>query len=88
MSERESILQEAQRLVGGDRQSAYGHPSEHFRAVATMWSVLIGAPVKPEHVPLCMAALKLVRESHVHRRDNLTDCAGYMATLAMLVEES
>ena len=84
MSEKESILQEAQRLVGGDRQSAYGHPSEHFAAVAAMWTVIVGAPVKPQHVPLCMIALKLVREAHVPKRDNRTDIAGYSQTLDML----
>ena len=49
-----------------------------------MWTVILGAPVKPQHVPLCMIALKLVREAHVPKRDNRTDIAGYSQTLDML----
>ena len=67
-------------LISGARQVDYGSPSEHFAAVAAVWSVLLGHPVTPVQVPLLMAALKLVRASHNHTHlDNWIDLAGYAA---------
>ena len=42
-------------------------------------------PIPPEKVALMMCGLKLVREMHRHKRDNLVDLAGY-AKVADLVE--
>lgn len=81
---RESALQEAQRLVHGDRGVDYGSPREDFTRTAQMWSAIIGAPVAPEHIPLCMIALKISRECHRPKRDNRVDIAGYAETLEML----
>jgi len=35
-------------------------------------------------VPLCMIAVKLARQAHRHKRDNLVDIAGYARTAAMI----
>lgn len=83
----ESILEEAQRLVHGDRQSAYGHPLDDFTRTAAIWSAILEVPVTAEQVGLCMIAVKISRQCNAPRRDNMTDAAGYAATVQMCVEE-
>lgn len=75
--ESEDILHEAFRITGGDRNDDYGDPATEFEKVAKMWSVIIGAPVEMRHVPMCMIALKLVREGNRPKRDNAVDISGY-----------
>jgi hypothetical protein len=83
----DSILQEAESLVHGDRGDDYGHPFDDFRRTAQMWSAILGTHVRPEDVPLCMIALKISRELNRPKRDNLVDVAGYAETLRMVYEE-
>ena len=42
------------------------------------------AEVGAMDVPLCMIAVKLARQAHRHKRDNLVDIAGYARTAAMV----
>lgn len=83
----ETILQEAQRLVHGDRQADYGHPLDDFTRTGQMWAAILGVPVTPEQVGLCMAAVKISRQCNRPKRDNMTDLAGYAATVDMVVSE-
>ena len=86
----ESVLDEAKRITGGSRQSDYGHPADDFARTAKMWTGILagklrdGAEVSPMDVPLCMIAVKLARQAHRHKRDNLVDIAGYARTAAMV----
>lgn len=83
----ETVLEEAQRLIYGDRQASYGHPIEDFTRTGRMWGAILGVPdVPPEKVGLCMVALKISRECHRPKRDNLVDGAGYFGTVAMIRE--
>lgn len=83
----ENILQEANRLIYGDRQSSYGHPIEDFTRTGRMWGAILGtADVPPEKVGLCMVALKISRECNAPKRDNLVDGAGYFGTVALVRE--
>lgn len=81
------ILEEAGKLVDGDRNDAYGHPKVKYAVLADLWSSIIGVRVTPEQVVLCMLATKLGRESLKHKRDNLVDIAGYAKILGILTEE-
>jgi len=86
----ESVLDEAKRITGGSRQSDYGHPADDFARTAKMWTGILagklrdGAEVSAMDVPLCMIAVKLARQAHRHKRDNLVDIAGYARTAAMV----
>lgn len=73
----ESILAEADRIVNGERNDSYDAPERNFERIAKVWSVVLNHPVTGAQVGLCMCALKLVRESYQHKRDNLVDLAGY-----------
>lgn len=83
----ESILQEAARLTNGARQATYGHPLDDLGRTATMWGAILGVPVSAEQVALCMVAVKISREVHAHRRDNVVDGAGYWNLVDMIHEE-
>ena len=75
----ETILEEAARLVDGDREDAYGHPSVDLARTGRMWGAILGIPDVPaETVALMMVCLKLSREVNLHGRDNLVDAAGYL----------
>jgi len=84
----ESICQEAHRLTNGDRNHTYGHPFDDFTHAAAIAAAILKMPIRPEHIPFIMFAVKIARESHLHKRDNLVDIAGYANTLAMFYEES
>lgn len=83
----ETILEEAGRLTSGDRNRDYGHPLDDFGRSAAMWSAILGAPVTPEQVGLCMIAVKLARQCHSPKRDNLVDAAGYARAVEMIGDE-
>jgi len=89
----ETVLAEAIRITDGTRQSDYGHPRDDFARTALMWTGILagklreGAEVVAADVPLCMIAVKLARQSHRHKRDNLVDVAGYARTAAMVAGE-
>lgn len=76
----ENILKEADRIVGGDRNAAYGHPKTDFARTAMIWSAILGVEVKAEQVPLCMIGVKMSRQCNAAKRDNWVDMAGYAQT--------
>lgn len=85
--EEQTILQEAQNVVYGDRQVDYGSVSNNFKAIAALWSTVLGYSVTPEQVGLCMVQVKVARQMFRPKRDNLVDIAGYAATLEKMEKE-
>jgi hypothetical protein len=90
----ENILEEANRLVSGDRQASYKHPNEDYACTAAIWQAMIlkrfkiDVPLTPDFCCLMMAAMKISREAGLHKRDNLTDLAGYARCVEMCLEEA
>lgn len=88
-----SILDEAHRLVRGDRAAAYGDPLDTWANTAEIMSGILrpilreGASVTAELAVLCMIGVKLAREAHLHRRDSIVDIAGYADVLDVIVSE-
>jgi hypothetical protein len=84
----ETCLQEAQRIVYGDRQKAYAHPADDYDCTAKLWSAILGHEVSAEQAILCMIAVKVSRLSrNVTHRDSITDVAGYAECLQRVNEE-
>ena len=79
-----NLLDKAKAVIG-DRQRQYGPPTDHHKATAQMWTVLlrrklaVGASIEAADVGLLYAADKLVRESYLPLEDNRLDVCGYMA---------
>ena len=86
----EDEMAEANGLVNGDRQAAYGSPRASYEAQAKVWTGILydklKADLTPEDVVLLLAAMKLRREAHKPKRDNRIDVHGYMLVLAHVIE--
>lgn len=87
----EDHMAEANALVNGDRQAAYGSPRPSYEAQAKVWSGLLAhklsADLTPEDVVLLLTGMKLVREVRKHKRDNVVDLHGYALVLAHVRED-
>lgn len=82
----ESILQEAQRIVNGDRQADYSDPVANFEHIARITSAILNKEVTAEECCIVMIAVKHAREQFKHKRDNLVDLAGYVEILNRIKE--
>jgi len=84
-----NILQEADELVSGPRNGRYGHPRDSFAQIGRVWAEILGVPVTPEQVGLCMIAMKVCRFVHrPDKLDSLVDICGYARTIEMIREPS
>lgn len=81
-----NILEEANQITSQDRHNDYGGPTENFTLVARYWSIWKGMEFKPEDVGMMNILQKVAREQFKHKRDNLTDIAGYARTLEVIHE--
>lgn len=72
-----SVLEEALAVVK-ERMQSYGSPKNSFEKTAKMWSAFFGRTITPHDVCMCLALLKISRESFHTKRDNRVDVCGYM----------
>jgi hypothetical protein len=80
-----TVLEEAEKLVSGDRAGSYGDAKEQFERIATMWSQVLRTPVTAKQVCLCMIAMKIDRFSVTQaHRDSIVDIAGYARLLEVV----
>lgn len=82
----ENVLEEASRIVGGDRGDDYGHPGDDFTRTAGAWAALFGWDVTAAQVALAMVVVKLSRlQQTPNKRDSIVDIAGYARTYEMVL---
>lgn len=80
---RAMVLEEAARLITGDRNKSYGSPTQNFQNTADMWTVQFRHLLKDDaaftasHIAQAMSLLKLARMIAGAKLDNWTDLAGY-----------
>lgn len=89
----ESILDEAHRIVYGDRPRDYGHPRDNFGLISQLWGAYLlhssynaDGELQPRDVAMMNILQKVARDTHRPKRDNLVDIAGYAATADRLDE--
>ena len=82
----ETILEEAERVVNGPRRRDYDHPYYNFQRIADLWSVLFDIEISSRAVAQAIILMKVARDMHSPKRDNLVDICGY-ARCIELVEE-
>lgn len=83
----ESILIEAHRLTHGDRNAAYGCALDDYQRTTDAFEALTGIHITPEQGMLFMVCVKLSREAHKHRTDNLVDACGYLSLIEDSIQE-
>ena len=77
---RKEILDEAARIVTGERQAQYGDVEDSFGLIAGLWGDYLNHPVSSKDVALMMILLKVAREKGGKgKADNWVDIAGYAA---------
>jgi hypothetical protein len=94
-AERESILEEAQRLIHGARNAEYGHPLDNHATTAALWNAYVaalqarGATLGPEDVCYLNVLQKVARAvtTGVYKRDTPVDVAGYAGNVEMIQDE-
>jgi len=93
MSEIETVCEEAQRIVYGDREKTYDHPARNFERTALLWNAYLKAKhpdinveIGVHDVAWMMCMLKVAREIHQHKHDNLVDAIGYIACSAKIID--
>jgi hypothetical protein len=88
----ETVCEEANRIVYGDREQTYGHPALNFEATARYWNAYLDnkkalgkpATIDARDVARMMVFLKMARQQHAPKRDNLVDAIGYTACEAKI----
>jgi hypothetical protein len=86
-----SVLVEAEGLVHGDRNAAYGHPLDDYTRTAGMVSAMLAhklkEPLSAEDLGMVMCCVKLSRQQNKPKRDNMTDLAGYAECVQWMGDE-
>lgn len=89
----ESVLQEADKIVGGARQKDYGHPIDNFGRVAELVNAYLTAvtavftKLTEEQVVDLLILLKIARLMNGHHTDSVMDIAGYAKVRFMITDE-
>jgi len=77
----EAMLLEAANVVS-QRRKTYGEAAPLMATVAKRWSIVLGQPISPAQVVICLIDLKLARLGHdPAHADSILDVAGYAAVL-------
>jgi hypothetical protein len=79
----ETVLEEAQRHIYGDRHEAYGSASASFTRTGKAMGALLhlDRDLTAAEVAMFFIVHKLSRESYNPKRDNRVDIAGYVGLL-------
>lgn len=80
-----TVLDEAKRITES-RVQDYG-AIESFTKIAQVATLLCNKKITDKDVCKVLIAVKLIRESKQHKRDNLVDLAGYTRLLSILESE-
>ena len=84
----ESILAEADRIINGPRNDDYGNARTDYTRTVALFNLITGRDVSAEEGVMFMICVKLSREGHKHKRDNLVDLCGYAELLNQMEEGS
>ena len=76
-----------------EREKNYDTPTNNFMRIAKFWNIYLKnrenpiADISPEDVGWMMVLMKIAREQHAHKPDNLVDAVGYIVCVEKIVDE-
>lgn len=79
-----NILEKAKAIVydrSEEKERQYGPFHESMIHTAQIASAILKKEVTPEEVYIIQVALKLSRECHAHKEDNMLDAIAYLASM-------
>lgn len=79
---RDQVLEEAAKIISGDREDQYGSARDGFTRTGKIWAALLDLPepIEPELVAVMLTGLKLSRLAHdPGHLDSGVDGSGYLA---------
>ena len=82
-----SCLEEAARIIHGNRQDDYGTPEDSFQRIADYWNSYLfhrkdireGYTLEAKDVAMMMVLFKIARLEHSYTHDSCVDICGYTA---------
>ena len=81
MSKGADMLLDAARTIA-ERGRVYGDARANMERTAQLWSIVLGVPITPVQVALCLIQLKVARLLVTpNHDDSAVDIAGYAAVL-------
>ncbi len=86
-----NILQKANEIVNDrseEKDRQYGSFDESMDRMRDIFNAMTGLDLTTEHMFKAMIALKLSREAHSHKEDNLLDAVAYMGALNNYLEDN
>lgn len=92
---RGKVLQEAFKVINGERQDHYGKPEDSFTLIAEYWTTYLKSlenceidALLPADVAKMLTLFKIAREVKQHNRDNIRDACGYLALASDMEAQS
>lgn len=77
---RNDVLDNAKKIINGERQGTYGNAEDRFSIIAQMWTAYLGKDITADDVANMMILMKVARNSSgVYKDDNWIDICGYAA---------
>lgn len=84
-----NVLKQADEIIYGDRERTYGNPGINLERIANLWNAYLcnkamcddDNEISAEDVAMMMTLLKIAREQHAHKEDNIIDAVGYLALI-------
>lgn len=86
-----NILQEANDIVNNrsqEKERQYGPFNESMERAAKIASLMIGKEITAYDMFNCMIAMKLSRQSHTTKTDNLLDACAYIGALQNYINDN
>lgn len=85
-----NILKEANEIVNKrseEKERQYGSFSDSMDAMRDIFNAMTGLELTTQHMFMAMVALKLSRQRHAHKQDNLLDAVAYLGALDNYMQE-
>jgi len=79
---KKTILQKAQSIVydrSQERTRQYGDIQQSMKKAAEIASSISNKSYSPDDIYIAIISIKLSRQAHAHKEDNLLDCVAYMS---------